>query len=75
MGLKWLPWDSYIGRGDIGGLTSHNALKWVPRMYNSFDHFPYNEVKHIFSLAETRVTVLTFLVYYLNNHCSSINSR
>ena len=75
MGLKWLPWDSYIGRGGIGGLTSHNALKWVPRMYNSFDHFPYNEVKHIFSLTETRVTVLAFLVYYLNNHCSSINSR
>ena len=62
-------------KGGIGGLTSHNALKWVPRMYNSFDHFPYNEVKHIFSLAETRVTVLAFLVHYLNNHCSSINSR
>ena len=75
MALKWLPWDSYIGRGGIGGLTSHNALKWVPRMYNSFDHFPYNEVKLIFSLAQTRVTVLAFLVYYLNNHCSSINSR
>ena len=28
--------------GGIGGDTSHNALKWVPRMYNSFDHFPYN---------------------------------
>ena len=61
--------------GGIGGRTSHNALKWVPRMCNSFDYFPYNEVKHIFSLAETRVTVLAFLVYYLNNHCSSINSR
>ena len=41
MGLKRLPWDSYIGRGGgIGGDTSHNALKWVPSMYNSFDHFP-----------------------------------
>ena len=27
--------------GGIGGDTSHNALKWVPGMYNSFDHFPY----------------------------------
>ena len=27
--------------GGIGGDTSHNALKWVPSMYNSFDHFPY----------------------------------
>ena len=26
--------------GGIGGDTSHNALKWVPSMYNSFDHFP-----------------------------------
>ena len=41
MGLKRLPWDSYIGRGGIGGDTSHNALKWVASMYNSFDHFPY----------------------------------
>ena len=28
--------------GGIGGDTSHNALKWVPSTYNSFDHFPYN---------------------------------
>ena len=26
--------------GGIGGDTNHNALKWVPSMYNSFDHFP-----------------------------------
>ena len=45
VGLKWLPWDSYIGRRGIGGDTSHNALKWVPSMYNSFDHFPNNHFK------------------------------
>ena len=48
MGLKRLPWDSYIGSGGIGGDTSHNALKWVPRMYNSFDHFPYKKSNIIF---------------------------
>ena len=40
VGLKRLPWDSYVGRVGIGEDTSHNALKWVPSMYNSFDHFP-----------------------------------
>jgi len=27
--------------GGIGGDNSHNALKWIPSMYTSFDHFPY----------------------------------
>ena len=26
--------------GGIGADTSHNALNWVPSMYNSLDHFP-----------------------------------
>ena len=47
MGLKQLPWDSYIGRGGIGVDTSHNALKWVPSMYNSFDHFPYHNFYYL----------------------------
>ena len=29
----------FLHRGNRGD-TSHNALKWVPSMYNSFDHFP-----------------------------------
>ena len=31
--------------GAIGGDTSHNALKWVPNVYNSFDHFPYLAIR------------------------------
>ena len=54
MGLKQLPWDSYIGRGDIGGDTSHNALKWVPSMYNSFDHFPYIKIATLYELTKVK---------------------
>ena len=32
--------------GGIGRDTSHNALKWVPSMYNSFDHFPNHKSAH-----------------------------
>ena len=31
-------------KGGIGEDTSHNALKWVPSMYNSFDHFPKRRI-------------------------------
>ena len=41
--------------GGIGGDTSHNALKWVPSTYNSFDHFPYNERNKDSSSSSTQI--------------------